>query len=127
MSVWRPPYRKGIDLLEGMQRRALKLIDGNILSYEDRLRVVHLTSLETRRIRGDLIEVYKIMHGLTDLNSKDFITISASGLRGHRYKLFKPRVRTDVGNIYFSFRVMDLWNSLFGEVPDTSTMNSFKN
>jgi len=60
MSVWRPHYRKDIDLLEGVQRRALKLIDGfKDLSYEERLRAVHLTSLETRRMRGDLIEVYR--------------------------------------------------------------------
>ena len=41
MSVWRPHYRKDIDLLEGVQRRALKIIDGfNVLSYEDRLSTV---------------------------------------------------------------------------------------
>ena len=51
MSVWKPHYRNDIDLLEGVQRRALKTIDGfNILSYEDRVKVVHLTTLETRRI-----------------------------------------------------------------------------
>src|SRR5579872_3623035 len=63
MSVWKPHYKKDIDLLEGVQRRALKTIDGfSILSYEDRVKVVHLTTLATRRIRGDLIEVYKIMN-----------------------------------------------------------------
>ena len=82
MSVWRPHYRKDIELLEGVQRRALKLIDGfKDLSYEERLRAVHLTSLETRRMRGDLIEVYKIMHGLTNLSPDDFFSFSTSGLR----------------------------------------------
>jgi len=108
MSVWKPHYWKDIDLLEGVQRRALKTIDGfNILSYEDRVKVVHLTTLETRRIWGDLIKVYKIMNGLTDLNPEDFFTFSTSGLRGHKHKLFKPRVRTDTGKYSFSFRVVD--------------------
>ena len=130
MSVWKPHYRKDINLLEGVQRRSLKSIDGyNILSYEDRLSAVHLTSLETRRIRGDLIEVYKIMHGLTNLDPNDFFTFSTSGLRGHKYrpKLFKPRVRTDIGKFNFSFRVIDFWNSLTDEVVDAVSVNSFKN
>ena len=92
MSVQRPHYRKDIDLLEWVQRRALKLIDGfTVSSCEDRLRVVDLTSLETRRIRGDRREDNKIMHGLTELNPEGFFTFSTGGLRGHRYKLFKPR------------------------------------
>ena len=79
MSVWKPHYRKDIDLLEGVQRRALKTIDGfNILSYEDRVKVVHLTTLETKRIRGDLVEVYKIMIGLADINPEAFFTFSTS-------------------------------------------------
>ena len=67
------------------------------------------------------------MHGLTDLNPEDFFTFSTSGLRGHRYKLFKPRVRTDGGKFSFSFRLADLWNSLPDEAVDGGTVNSFKN
>ena len=128
MSVWKPHYRKDIDLLEGVQRRSLKVIDGfNVLCYEDRLSAVHLTSLETRRIRGDLIEVYKIMHGLTNLNPEDFFTFATSELRGHKYKLYKPRIKTDIGKFSFSFRVIDLWNSLPDEVVNAGSVNSFKN
>ena len=128
MSVWKPHYRKDIDLLEGVQRRALKIIDGfNVLSYEDRLSTVHLTTLETRRIRGDLIEVYKIMQGLTDLNPEDLFKFSTNNLRDHRYKLYKPRVRTDTGKFSFSFRVVNLWKALPDEVVSAVSVNSFKN
>ena len=128
MSVWRPHYAKDIDLLERVQRRSLKMIDGfKTLSYEDRLKTVHLTTLETRRIRGDLIEVYKIMHGLTDINPEEFFSFSTSNLRGHRYKLFKPRVRTDIGKFSFSWRVVELWNALPDEVVSAVSINSFKN
>ena len=61
IQAWRPHYQNDIDLIEGVQRRATKLISGiNKTSYEERLRSVKLTTLETRRIRGDFIEVFKI-------------------------------------------------------------------
>ena len=65
--VWCPYLRKHIDLIEGVQRRFTKHIIGcSGLSYIDRLKVLGLPSLEFRRTRGDLIKVYKIMHGLYD-------------------------------------------------------------
>jgi len=63
-QVWSPDYSKDIKLHEGVQRRATKLINsmGN-LHYEERLRHLGLMSLETRRVRGDLIEVFKFLNG----------------------------------------------------------------
>ena len=57
----RPHLKKDIDKLERVQRRATKLIpELRILSYEDRVQQCKLTTLETRRVRGDQIEVFKI-------------------------------------------------------------------
>ena len=65
IQAWRPHFQKDIDLLEGVQRRATKPIpDLEDKSHEDRLRCLNLTTLETRRIGGDLIEVLKIFKGL---------------------------------------------------------------
>jgi ribonucleases P/MRP protein subunit RPP40 len=48
-------------LLEGVQRKATKLVPSTRnYRYEERLKFFNLTTLETRRIRGDLIEVFKI-------------------------------------------------------------------
>ena len=56
IQAWRPYLRKDIDMLEKVQRRTTKLITGLIdLSYEDRLKECGLTTLETRRLRGDQI------------------------------------------------------------------------
>ena len=63
MQAWRP---QDIDKLERVQRRATKLIlELRILSYEDRVQQCKLTPLETRRVCGDQIEVFKITHSDT--------------------------------------------------------------
>jgi len=62
-QVWSPHYGKDIKLLEGVQRRATKLINGmENLHYDEKLRHLGLMSLETRRVRGDLIEVFKFLN-----------------------------------------------------------------
>lgn len=128
MSVWRPHLVKDIELLEGVQRRATKIITGFYdLPYEDRLRQLNLTTLETRRIRGDLIEVFKIYHGFTDLNCQDFFTPSSTQLRGHEFKMYKNRIYTDLGKFSFGYRVIDLWNRLPLHAVSCSSVNSFKN
>ena len=128
MSVWRPHYQKDIELLERVQRRALGLIEGfKDLRYEERLLRCNLTTLEVRRLRGDLIETFKLIRGFTDMDPGDFFEFSTTGLRGHNYKLFKPRVLTDVGKFAFSNRVVDHWNSLSYDVVNAGSVNSFKN
>ena len=64
IQAWRPYRKKDIDMLEHIQRRATKITPGlRDLSYEERLKECGLTTLETRRLRGDHIEVLKIFNG----------------------------------------------------------------
>ena len=73
IQVWSPYLRKDIDMLEKIQRRATKLIPGLIdLRYEERLKECGLTTLETRRLRGDQIEVFKILNGYENIDSNIF-------------------------------------------------------
>ena len=61
---WCPYYRKDIESLEAVQRRMTKMILGRRnLPYKDRLNQLNLHSLERRRARGDMIEVYKWVKG----------------------------------------------------------------
>jgi ribonucleases P/MRP protein subunit RPP40 len=56
MQAWRPYFKKDIELMEGVQRRATKLVPSmRKYSYEERLKFFNLTTLETRRIRVELI------------------------------------------------------------------------
>jgi ribonuclease P/MRP protein subunit RPP40 len=69
IQAWRPHLQKEINLLEKVQRRATRLIYSlRNKSYEDRLKALKLTTLKTRRIRGDLIEVFKIFNGFDQID-----------------------------------------------------------
>jgi hypothetical protein len=127
VQAWRPHLRKDILRLEKIQRRTTKMVAGfELLPYEERLRRLNLTKFETRMRRADLIEVFKIFRGLDRLEKERFFTLSATSTRGHSYKIFKKRVRLDVGKFSFKNRVCDDWNGLSEEIVSAGTLNTFK-
>ena len=130
VQAWSPHLRKDIDCLERVQRRATRMVHGlERKSYAERLRVLCLTSLERRRQRGDLIELFKILTGREGLSSDRFFKLSSTGheLRGHELRLFRPRCRLAVRQNCFSQRAVEAWNRLPPEVVRATSVNSFKN
>ena len=126
VQAWRPHFRKDIDLLEGVQRRATKLITTiKDELYEDRLRYLNITTLETRRLRGDLIEVLKIFKGFDNLDSSKFFDLSQAHTRGHSLKLIKPRCRLDIRKFSFAHRVIDICNSLYDNIIACDSIDGF--
>jgi len=74
IQAWSPSLRKDINCLEQVQRRATKLVVGSKrLQYADRLHELGLTTLEKRRLRGDLIETFKIVTGIDKVKMEDFL------------------------------------------------------
>jgi len=65
-SVWSPYMKKDIE--EKVQKRATKILPQlKHMNYSDRLKACKLPTLHCRRIRGDMIETYKIMTGKYDM------------------------------------------------------------
>ena len=73
IQAWRPYRKKDIDMLERVQRRATKMIPKlRNISYEMHLKECGLTTLETKRLRGDQIEVFKILNGYENIDRNIF-------------------------------------------------------
>ena len=71
MQFWSPQLRNDIDVVERVQRRDTRLIPGRArLSYEERLKETGLYTLERRRLRGDMIEMFEIMKGIDKINTE---------------------------------------------------------
>jgi len=68
-------------------------------------------SLETRRVRGDLIEVFKFINGSSTIDADVFFEYDKGYRRGHSKKLYKRRSRLDIRKFLFGKRVMDKWNN----------------
>ena len=128
-AVWSPYKRKYINQLESIQRHFTKYIIGMYnLSYEDRMKSLHLPSLEYRRLRGDLIEVFKICHNLYDpVTTKSLIKFNVTNTRSHNYKLLKPRVNSTQFLSFFTNRVINVWNNLPQATVNAGSVNAFKN
>ena len=128
-QAWSPYTKKDIMLLEGVQKRVSKLVPKlKNLPYEDRLKSLGLTTLEDRRTRGDLIETFKILKGISNVDHRQFFVIDNSRrLRGHSLKLSKPRVNSQLRLQFYSQRVITLWNRLPQLVIDAESVNTFKN
>ena len=129
-TVWDSSYRIHIDLIESVQRKFTKhILEVKKLTYEQRLKSLNLPTLEYRRFRGDLIEIYKIAHGLYDRESvNDLIQFNSnSRLRGHNYKIIKQTTNKRQFQHFFSNRIVNHWNKLPEDVVNTKSINAFKN
>ena len=113
-------------MLESVQKRATRMANLNDFTYLERISKLGLTTLETRRLRGDLIEVLKIFKGFDNLNVHDYFTVALGTVRGHNLKVFKSSFRTDIGKYTFANRVVNEWNLLTQDVVACNTLEQFK-
>ena len=98
-------------------------------SLQDDLdKLVSLTTLETRRLRGDQIEVFKIVNSYEDVDRNIFFKLKeGSRTRGHKAALVKEQYGLDMRKYSFSQRVINEWNKLSNDCVNASSVNMFKN
>ena len=130
VQIWLPNKQGDIKLLEGVQRRATKIVPTlKHLPYEERLKRLNLTTLEERRLRGDMIETYKLLTKKEDIDPNRFFTkveIRGDPELRHNMRLFKPRFNKDIRKHCLVNRVIDNWNLLDKEVVEVDKTSTFK-
>ena len=114
-------------MLESVQRRFTKRLPGmRDLTYHQRLVALGLESLEMRRLRADLVFLYKIVFGHVKINLCDLFVLNFShNLRGHRFKLNLPPCHSAVRFNYFSYRIINVWNALPSDETDFTSLRRF--
>lgn len=126
-SVWNPHLKKDIMLIEKVQRRATKLVAKlKNMNYEVRLQTLGLPTLEYRRDRSDMIQLFRIITQIDDLEFNHFFQINTNETRGHSYKIFKNRCFTTQRKYSFSQRTVNNWNNLTEEIVTSKNINAFK-
>jgi len=126
--VWSPHYRKDKELLERVHHRFTRMFSHlRHLEYEERLNIFGLWSLEERRNRADLLEVYKMALGKSANLLQDLFTMDNKGkTRGHSLKLIKKYSKGNTRHYFFTERVISRWNSLPQEAVCAPSINAFK-
>ena len=126
--LWATDYVGDLRLLENIQRRWTKQIDGiKSLSYSERLATLQLYSVQGRLLRADLIQYWKILNRKSCISPGDIFLLSPeTRTRGHRLKLFYPTINTDVRKRSFSVRRIHIWNSLPALAVCAQDLSTFK-
>ena len=127
VQLWSPLPAHGnwsnILAIENVQRKFTRAIDGiGLLSYENRLKKLGLTTLLERRTRGDLIETFRIISGIGNYGEQ-FFNVSRRG----RNLVSRPGDQKKYKHEFLCRRVILYWNKLPINVKSAETINQFKN
>jgi len=98
-----------MDILERVQRRAIRVNKGlEYLTYEERLRELELFTLEKRRLKGDLVNVYKCLKGgCTEDRARLFSVVASNRTRVSGHKLKLRRFPLKIRKCFYPWRVTE--------------------
>ena len=128
-SVWSPSQIGDIYAIESVQRLFTRRLTGlKDVSYEARLAVLKLPTLELRRLRADLLLCFKIIHGYVGGPPSNYglFFVQGKSTRGHDRKLFCGHNRIEARRNYFGNRIIAPWNSLPAAIVNLSSPECFK-
>ena len=126
--VWNPHLQKDINKLERIQRAATRWVpELKDLSYEERLKILNLPTLEARRTRGAFITLYKCTTGMMETDIQNFIPFSERTTRGTNKKIQQKRGNKDVRKYFFPINITEKWNGLPEHIVNAKNINQLKN
>jgi hypothetical protein len=113
--------------LKKVQRYVTKRINGySKLPYEERLRIRRLPMLCTRREYFDLVEIYKIIHGLSLVDKRIKVSFLSCTTRGHSFRMRQTKFRRNTRKAALLVRTINRWNVLPENVVDARSLSQFK-
>ena len=126
--VWNLGFLGDLRLLEGIQRRWTKKIEGmDELPYHQRLRELNLYSVKGRLLRADLLKYWKIFHGECGIAPEEMFSLNHRGVtRGHRFKIEHVRCVLECHRRSFAVRCVGIWNSLPDNLVGCDSVEAFK-
>ena len=130
-AAWHPFLTKDISALERVQRKAARFCSQNYNGYAsvtDMIRDLGWTTLETRRRQFRLTLMYKLTHGLIDIDRRKYlIQHSESSKRGgHQFKFRAPYANKDVFKFSFVPKTIADWNYLPEAIVSSISLETFK-
>ena len=129
-AVWAPHLAKHINMLENVQERATRLVDGlHNVDYPNRLQFLDLPTLAYRRARGDMIELWKHFHTYDQGTLSKSFKPRPRVIRRHKLQLFNNKSKDGIRGIQrnsFYHRVVDVWNQLPKKVAESNSIDDFK-
>ena len=125
-QAWSPFLKGNIDTVERVQKFFTKRLPGfKFYPYADRLRILQMDSLESRRIMSDLILFKKLCNGDICINLKTNYNFISS-YRGNGKTLFKFRYRTERRGHFWINRIVNIWNNLPPNIVSINSIQLFK-
>ena len=132
--AWSPYSQSDIDLIESVQMKAIGMISGlQAKDYEGKLKELDILSLKERRERFDMIQTYKILHQVCNVDPTVWFQMVSPNrnintrLNSCEFNLVSKRCNLDVRKYFFSNRVINQWNSLPNCMKSARTVHQFKN
>ena len=126
--IWNPYLQMSINNLERVQKRMCRLIpEVRHLPYYSQLKSLGLMSLRARRLRYQLITIFKIRKGIINCNFNDFFNIRSSNkTRGHNCHIVAKHSRCNYRLHFFTVSSIALWNKFTQDEIDAASLTIFK-